>query len=168
MLAPCSLLHPLSLLTSQTLQSWHQLHLCQIQCLSVTQPVTPLLLHLVFSWSLLVPTFSPFIIIPIISYSLLYAIHSHGSQTSLHSWCDSLIMSLYVSLLSLLLSLFSGMWTLPEAKLLHLFRRKYFHIPGFFSATVLSQLLWYKILKLVLISFPFLPFMFISVFLHTN
>lgn len=47
------------------------------------------------------------------------------------------------------LSLFLRMLTLPKAKLLYLFCRSYFHIPFF----QLLYYIWYKILKLVLISF---------------
>lgn len=110
--------------------------LCQIQGLSVTHNVTSLLLHLVFSWSLLVPTISPFIFNP--HQLFICNPQPQLSKTSFHLWCGSLIMSLHASLLSLSPSLFSGMLTLPKAKLLHLFNKKYFQIPFFFF-----QLLYY-------------------------
>lgn len=168
MLAPCSLLHSLELLTSQIPWSWCQLHLCAKFRVSVV----PILLHHCFpTWSShglsLTPQFLLSSLIPISSYSPLYAIHSHSSQTHLFihgvtPWpCHFMSLSLSPSL-----PVFRNVDTsksktsapLPQKILSY----------SFFSATVLSQLLWYKILKLVLISFPFLPFMFISVFLHTN
>lgn len=110
--------------------------LCQIWGLSATHTVTSLILHLVFSWSLLVPTLSPFIFNP--HQLLICNPQPQLSKSSLHPWCDSLIMSLHASLLSLSPSLFSGMLTLPKAKLLHLFNRKYFHIPFFFNYCIIS------------------------------
>lgn len=110
--------------------------LCQVQGLSGTHTVTSVLPHLEFSWSLLDPTISPFVFNPHqLLQSLICYPQSQLSNTSLHPWCDSLTLPLYVSL-SLPPSLFSGMLTLPKAKLLHLFHRKHFHIPFF-------QLLYY-------------------------
>lgn len=76
------------------------------------------------------PFFS--LLIPISSYSLLHAVHSHGSRKHVSSSIEPhLLLLFYVPL-----SLFSGMLILPKAKLLHLFCTSFFHIPFF-------QLLYY-------------------------
>lgn len=101
--------------------------LCQLQRLGVTHSAASLLLLLVFSQSLLISIRFHFITHPHqLLQSLVCCPQSRLSNTSLHPWCDSLLM-----LFSLSLSLFSGMLILPKAKLLHLFCTSFFHIPFF-------------------------------------
>lgn len=114
--------------------------LCQIQSLSITHTVTSLLLHLVFSWSLLVPTPSPLVFnLHQFLQSLICYPQSQLSNTSLQPWCDSLIMSLYVSLLSLPLPVFRNVDT-SKSKTAPL-SQKVLSYSFFFPTTVLSQLL---------------------------
>lgn len=99
--------------------------LCHLQCLSVTYSVTPLLLLLVFSWPLLVSIPFHFITQPPSAPTfscMMSTVMALKHCSSSRVW----LMLFYVSL-----SLFSGMLTLPKAKLLHLFCRTYCHIPFF-------------------------------------
>lgn len=153
---------PPSLLVSQTLWLWRWLLLCAGFSVSVLPILLP---PWSFTWCSHSLSSSPYLfislLIPISSYSLLYVVHSHGSQTYLFirgvTPCSCNFMSL---------SLFRNVGTSKSQTAAPLLQKLLSY--SFFSTTILSQLLWYKILKLVLISFPFLPFMFVSVYLHTN
>lgn len=93
----------------------------------------------------------------LISYSPLNSVHAHRSQTHLFV-CGVTPSSCSITPLSLFKILPNSSKSKTAAPLLQKLLPFFF-----FSVTILSQLLWYKILKLILISFSLLPFMFVSV-----
>lgn len=150
------LFHSPSLLLSQTPWSWHWLLLCAGFSVSVWPILLPPCLS---SWSshglFLSPYFYISLHIPIRSCNLLYA---YGSQAQLFIYGVTPCLCYFMSL-----SLCFQEWRHFQKQTAAPLLQKIFSY-SFILTAILFEFLWYKTLKLVLISLPFLP----SFYVHIN